>query len=465
MRLLSMIGWVCLAAAVPCLSACGVQYNGGLGLKGSDRGMIESYQRFLKDRDLALEDTTQAQAQAAQAETDIATNRSGMVPSANLPFPPKLAAPAPVAALAAAPAVAEAPVTPPQPAASAAADEPRLVADRGMSERTNPGAAQFDLPVPELRDGMGNVQRVTFATEGADFDPAVTPDGKRLVFASTRHRANADLYVKRVGASAVTQLTNDPGKDVMPAVSPDGKLVAFASSRSGNWDIYLTDIAGGQPIQMTNDPAAEIHPSFSPDGKWLAYCQFGEQSGQWELVLIELANPAVKRFIGYGLFPNWSPVGDRIVFQRARERGTRWYSVWTIDLVDGEAMRPTEVAASGNCAVITPDWSPDGRHIVFCTVMEQAEDKAKQSDVWVVDVDGRNRTNLTRSRFTNLQPIWASDGSIFFTSNRSLADGENVWSLRPDRALQVARRVVPGAAATADSSSELSDKSTAQATE
>ena len=458
MRLLSMIGWVCLAAAVPCLSACGVQYNGGLGLKSSDREMVESYQRFLKDRDLALEDTTQAQSQTAQAEADIATNRSGMVPSANLPLPPEPVASAPVAAPPAPPAVAEAPVTPPAPAASVA--QPQLV-----SGRTNPGSPAFDPPVPELRDGMGNVQRVTFATEGADFDPAVTPDGKYLVFASTRHRASADLYMKRIGASAVTQLTNDPGKDMMPAVSPDGKLVAFASSRSGNWDIYVMDSAGGQPIQMTNDPASEIHPSFSPDGKWLAYCQLGEQSGQWELVLIELANPAVKHFIGYGLFPNWSPVGDKIVFQRARERGTRWYSVWTIDLVNGEAMRPTEVAASANCAVITPDWSPDGRHIVFCTVMEQVEDKAKQSDVWVVDVDGRNRVNLTRSRFTNLQPIWASEGSIFFTSNRSLADGENVWSLRPDRALQLAGLVTPSVTATADSGSELSDKSTAQATE
>lgn len=456
MRLQSMIAWVCLAAAVPCLSACGVQYNGGLSLKGSDRGMVESYHRFLKDRDLALEDATQAKAEAVQAEADIATNRSGMVPSANLPLPPQPAAPAPAAS----PVFAKAPV----PAAPAEA-VPQLVADRSMPERTNPGASGFDLPVPELRDGMDNVQRVTFATEGADFDPAVTPDGQHLVFASTRHRANADLYIKRIGASAVTQLTNDPGKDMMPAVSPDGKLVAFASSRSGNWDIYLTDIAGGQPIQLTNDPAAEIHPSFSFDGKWLVYCQLGEQSGQWELVLIELANPAVKRFIGYGLFPNWSPVADRIVFQRARERGTRWYSVWTIDLVNGEAMRPTEIAASANCAVITPDWSPDGRHIVFCTVMAQGQDKAKQSDVWVVDVDGRNRTNLTRSRFANLQPIWASDGSIFFTSNRSLADGENVWSLRPDHALQVARRVIPGTSATADSGAELSDKSTAQATE
>ena len=449
MRLWSMASWLGLAVVITAVPACKLQYNGAFDASQRDEAALAAYHGFLEERDLALaQDNSAKTAEAAQA--GLMMNRSGTVPSANLPLRPT----APRATL------TEVSVADPQrPQSTVGNLEQRILAAGGVIE---PDAS------PQ-REARGNVRRVTYATEGSDFDPIVTPDGQYLIFASTRHRATADLYMKRVNSSAVTQLTSDPGKDVMPAISPDGKTIAFTSSRAGNWDIYLMDVAGGQPIQLTYDPADEIHPSFSPDGKWLVYCRFADLSGQWELVLLELANPSVKRFIGYGLFPNWSPTDDRIVFQRARERGTRFYSVWTIDLVDGEAMRPTEVVASANAAAITPDWSPNGKHIVFCTVVDDADNirgRGKQSDIWVVDVDGRNRVSLTRSGLTNLQPVWAADGTIYYTSSWGLTDGENIWSLRPDRALQLAARARPADAGVADAGgTALPEQSTAEVTE
>lgn len=301
-----------------------------------------------------------------------------------------------------------------------------------------PVAAKSASPL----DSPDNIRRVTFATEGADSDPSVDPTGQYLVYSSTQHRQTADLYIKRVDGTTVTQLTNDPSNNVMPVFSPDGKRVAFASDRSGNWDLYMMDIDGGQPVQLTNDATHDLHPSFSPDGKQIVYCSYGTQSGQWELVVIDVDRPATKRFIGYGLFPQWSPVDNRIVFQRARERGTRWFSVWTLEYVNGEGVRPTEIAASSNAAVISPAWSPDGKGIVFCTVVDPAADASTrpgQADIWMVNADGTNRVNLTRNHFANLQPTWAKDGVIYFVSNRTKEGRENVYAIRPDRAMNVAR--------------------------
>lgn len=306
---------------------------------------------------------------------------------------------------------------------------------------------QIDMPVEGVSssmDGIGNLQRITLTTEGADFDPDVDPLGRNVVYASTRHRETADLYLKKIGGNAITQLTDDPANDVMPAISPDGQRIAFASDRAGNWDIYVMDIRGGKAIQLTRDSTHDIHPTWSPDGRRIVYSSFGSPSGQWEMVVIDAQSPATKQFIGYGLFPTWSPTEDKILYQRARQRGTRWFSVWAIDMMpDGDAGQPTELAASANAAVITPDWSPDGRHIVFCTVIDPKADESEgpaQADIWVMDAEGGNRTRLTDGKFSNLQPAWASSGSIYFVSDRGVDGIENVWAMKPDEVLRLAAR-------------------------
>jgi TolB protein len=384
----------CLALSVVAGGGCGIGYNGAITLSDDQQRMVTTNQQERQAREQVL--------------------RSGRSHSATPLLSSRPAADSP---------------------ASAAAPATAPLRPMTLYGQLPHGSDAAD------RDGSDNLRRVTFANDGADFDPCIDHTGQWVVFASTRHRETANIYLQRIDGTSVTQLTNDPADDMMPTFSPDGRRIAFASNRTGNWDIYVMDLEGGQPVQITSDPTHDIYPSFSPDGRYLVYCSFGSQSGQWELVVVELANPARRQFIGYGLSPRWSPVTSRIVFQRANEPGPRRFSIWTIDLVNGEAVRPTEVAVSANAAVITPNWSPDGKHIVFSTVTEpETRDlRPRQADVWIIAADGSGRTNLTQSRFANLQPIWATDGAIYFVSNRGPGGVENIWSLRPDRALKIAQ--------------------------
>ncbi len=413
------------------IGGCTQYYTGGMGM--NDRKAVNEYQQFKSEQ-----------------RKQLAVSQPTGAPQQSLP---KKAAPTELPAQAKGQPVAFSNV----PDASAdKADNPSVAAATMQGYAANARNDQIvalqlygHLPMDQVgavsspMDGGDTISRVSFTTEGNDFDPDVDPSGKWLVYASTRHRETSDLYLKRIDGTAVTQLTSDPANEVMPNFSPDGRRVAFASDKAGNWDIYIIDIEGGQAVQVTNSPAHEIHPSWSPDGKRLVYSTLGQQSGQWELVVVDVDNPATRRFVGYGLFPSWSPVDNRIAFQRARERGTRWFSVWTIEIDDkGEARRPTEIAAASNAACITPGWSPDGKHVVFCTVVNPGEgdmSKPNQADVWVVSSDGRHRANLTQSRFANLQPVWGPDGSVFFVSDRAQLGVENVWALRPDHVLRMAQ--------------------------
>lgn len=458
----TMMAALCLA-----MTGCDLlSYSGGWNISKRQQKSVEAYHKFLQERDLAIQNGGQIPqqsiprtippAQVATAQTP--ANPHSPAPVASSDWATGQMPPEPLIKPSSTPwQPATLDGTTPKPAAPQPVD---FGTQTTMQTGTTPYSQSVNhasarpvdvfgaLPnTPQSTAGREdsdpqNMTRVSFANEGGDFDVDVSPDGKRIAFASTRHTKSADIYVKAADGTAVMQVTSDPANDVTPVFSPDGGKIAFASDRSGNWDIYIVDIQGGRPIQITTEPTQDLSPSFSPDGKWLVYASFGTQSGAWEMVIVSVTNPSVKRFIGFGLFPKWSPVGNKILFQRARQRGTQWFSIWTVDLINGEAMRPTEIIASANAAAITPCWSPDGKHVVFATVVNGArktgDKRPPQSNIWLSAIDGTGRTNLTHSRFSNLQPKWSSDGTIYFVSNRGKGGIENIWSIKPDRSLQTA---------------------------
>jgi len=289
---------------------------------------------------------------------------------------------------------------------------------------------------------LESIEQISFAGEGADFDPSIDFTGENLLYASTQHGDTADIYVKSIEGKTVTRLTGDPADDIMPVYSPDNQHIAFSSNRSGNWDLYVMDAEGGRPVRLTDDTQHELHPSWSPDGKYIVYSRLSDSSGRWELWITEFANPVKRQFIGYGLFPSWSPdpAQNKIVYQQARERGSRLFSIWAIDFENGEGRRPTEIASAANAAAVNPSWSADGKMISFATIIDpdkQDPNHPQFADIWVVALDGTGLGNLTNGEFTNLEPCWGPDGRIYFISDRSGVD--NVWAMRPDGIIKTAR--------------------------
>ena len=309
---------------------------------------------------------------------------------------------------------------------TSAADQPDSMRQMSLY---GPSTAETG-PTPSSQGGL---EQVSFVLDGNCTDPCIDRRGRTLAFASDQHGPTHDIYVRPVDGTTVTRITTDTAEDVMPTFSPDGRRIAFASNRSGQYDIYVIDLAGGHPTRITNDLEDEYHPSWSPDGRMLVWSRTNTTSNRNELWAIDLQQPGRTMFIEYGTMPEWSPDPAEavIAFQRARQRGSRLYSIWTIELVDGQPGRPTEIVSASNAAAINPSWSPDGRSLAFATVtIDRNVPEADALDVWSVLRDGTNLQHMTMDAGDEYLPTWSSDGRLYFVSSRS--GNANIWSVAVD---------------------------------
>jgi serine/threonine protein kinase/tricorn protease-like protein len=94
------------------------------------------------------------------------------------------------------------------------------------------------------------------------------PDG-RIAFSSMAS-SNPDIWVINSDGGGQRQLTSNNGANYHPAVSPDGRYIAFTGYRGGVFNIWRMDADGGNQTRLTTGDGASF-PSWSPDGQWVYY--------------------------------------------------------------------------------------------------------------------------------------------------------------------------------------------------
>jgi TolB protein len=253
-------------------------------------------------------------------------------------------------------------------------------------------------------DGTGELQ-VTHPPQGyVDRNPDFSPDGSRIVFEREGVDCNCisnEIFVVDADGSNLTQLTHNPAGTVCdsggfcnrsPAWSPDGAQIVFSrisgvlqAHLSQNMGLYVMNADGSGVQQITQTT------------------EFGT---------------------GEDSDPQWSPNGHKIVFQRRNVRTAtprHGIALWTVNMNTGrERLVTPYYLRAGD----TPDWSPDGRHILFHNNNDGSPDVS--ANLFTIRPDGsqlRQLTFLEGGEVNYLGSSYSPDGTMIVFGRRPATGG------------------------------------------
>ena len=245
---------------------------------------------------------------------------------------------------------------------------------------------------------------------GFDADPAFSPDGQSVIFASDRE-GNPEIYIQSLDGSNLRRLTNHPAHDEFPTFSPDGTQIAFNSNREDeNFDVYVMNADGSGVRRLTNwKSEEEIRPGcWTPDGTRILFTSNKEGGGDIYMTSVELYPTKLVLNNADDLhFASYSPDGKQMMYVVQAEDGSGDLYVRHVETKKDRAILHSESAE------LFPKFSPDGASIVL------QHRVGGNAEICIVSVESGEVRNLSNNPARDVQPAWSPDGSrIAFASNR-----------------------------------------------
>jgi Tol biopolymer transport system component len=215
---------------------------------------------------------------------------------------------------------------------------------------------EFDI---FIADEKGNIKKQITNTAGYDAEATISPNGKMIVFTSTRN-GDLDLYISDIEGNHVKQITSGLGYDGGAFFSPDSKRLVFRASRPktetevkdykdllkqglvapSNMELYTCNIDGSELKQITNLGKANWAPFFHPSGKKIIFSSnhHSLKGYDFQLFMINDDGTGLERITNNSLFnafPMFSPDGTKLIFSSNRNNGgTRDTNLFICDWID-----------------------------------------------------------------------------------------------------------------------------------
>jgi serine/threonine protein kinase/dipeptidyl aminopeptidase/acylaminoacyl peptidase len=219
-------------------------------------------------------------------------------------------------------------------------------------------------------------------------------NGEKIYFQQGDPKTGLNVFTIDMASKQVTRITNfDIGSpEQFFSISPDEERIAYSSGSDDGVHIFVIPVKGGAPQQVTNDSeATDGYPFWLPDGRRIIYSS--KRNGIFQTCIAFLDEGRTEQInlgISDTLISDVAPDGSKILLQQSREES----DLWRVD-IDGknETRITSEIGLE-----LWPDVSPDGKDIVFQETTESQH--LLESSVLIRSLDGGQQINIASNGFS-----------------------------------------------------------------
>ncbi len=294
------------------------------------------------------------------------------------------------------------------------------------------GGGPFRLRMLSITDGKQTTLFDPPAGVLGDAGPAISPDGKRLVFHRFVGQGTSQLFLASLKAGNLVDgtpraITFDLKFNQNPVWISNREIVFFGY-RFGEFHLLRMSVDEPGRVSPLGAVATGMDPAYSTATRRLAYTENSNHDDLWRIPLAgpgQTAGPAVE-FVSSSrqeAVPIYSPDGRSISFTSTR---AGYPNVWICDVASPDRCR--QMTNFESSLTGPGSWSPDGRRMAF------GSNQAGKGEIYTLDVsEGSRPRNITNNSTDELFPTWSRDGRwIYFASDRS--GRFEVWKSTPDGA-------------------------------
>ncbi len=213
--------------------------------------------------------------------------------------------------------------------------------------------------------------------------------GGRIAYTS-EESGLVDIWSTGQDGKDQKQLTAHAGRNFDPWATPDGRNIIFTSTRRGAsrtlWSIWRMDTAGGNLKQLTGEQGGRF-PQSSPDGRWVVFHSMAGALRAWK-VSIDGGEP-VRLTDKWTSNPTVSPDGNLVACFYREDQPNAPTKVAIIPFAGGDPVKVLDLPRQSFTSAAGLRWTPDGRALTYIDTINGV------SNIWSLPVDGGPSKQLT----------------------------------------------------------------------
>jgi Tol biopolymer transport system component len=239
-----------------------------------------------------------------------------------------------------------------------------------------------------------------------------------------------EIFTMDIDGRNIKRITDKGAFSWLLNWSPDGQEILYEFSLNGSREIYKMRYDGEFKTRLTHNNVLERTAMYSPEGDNIAFSVRELYSDSAYIYIMSSDGQNEQKLTSAGIYEyvsDFSPDGSRIIFSSLIEYDSTHNAMdnWDIFIMDIDGSNRINLT-NNDVAAVGPRFSPDGEEIVFTMGTQNID------DIYTMDIDGSNITNLTNNPGSQIAIQYSPEGRKILVSSARNEEHRKIYVMNAD---------------------------------